>query len=347
MRKLMNRRVLRRVLLTGLMLGWGACTPMLPTTVKPTLYAKQPGLHVRVPEVHLSIDVRRTVFDESSRVIVVMQLLAAKAMKLDLGQIKLGLTDVTGHTEWRTPLASGLDEPPQLLMDDEHAGTVDLAAGKPMRVWVAFGEFKPRQHAEIPERIELVLPYGARERIVLSDPGHLPVWTGEPIARTQSLGLSMQLSQDESAMNIVLGESRFALEPLVFSYGYGIGVRAPQFPSRAGQEIVCCNVALETGLSWPLALSRELTIAPYLGFEAAVLASDDTVSRRTWLGPALGLELTGPPLTPRHGPFPVSYPRSLLSAYNVRLALVHWFGPDREAPSFGMTLSVGTAYGHY
>jgi hypothetical protein len=49
---------------------------------------------------------------------------------------------------------------------------------------------------------------------------------------------------------------------------------------------------------------------------------------------------------PRRGPFPIDQPRSLLGNTYLRLALVHWFGPDRGFPSFGYMISTGTSFGY-
>jgi hypothetical protein len=165
------------------------------------------------------------------------------------------------------------------------------------------------------------------------------------VTYSQGLGLLVQASADESAVNLLLEDMRFAVGPAV-AHGYlGFGVRMPAVSSREGQDVVCCNIGFGLGASWPLVRMKHMTLAPYAGAEGAVLASKDDVSRRSWIGPALGLELSGPPLSSRHGPFPIDYPRSTLGAFNMRVALVHWFGPDRSPPSFGATFAMSVAYG--
>jgi hypothetical protein len=243
-------------------------------------------------------------------------------------------------------LASGVGEPPEWLVDDEHASPIALRAGEPVEVWVGFGKFKPGRHPELAQRVQLVLPTPGRERLELSQPGRRPVWRAQPAQRSMAIGAWVQVSADESALSYQAAEHRVVLDPIVLALAYGIGVRVPRSASKQGQDVVCCNLALSMGASWPLLRARDFSLAPYLGFEAALLSGDDQVTRRTWLGPALGLELSGPPLAPRNGPFPVVHPRSLLGASNVRLALVHWFGPDRSPPSFGLVAVVNLAYGN-
>jgi hypothetical protein len=106
------------------------------------------------------------------------------------------------------------------------------------------------------------------------------------------------------------------------------------------------NLELQARLAWPVLSGRVGTLAPYLSFDSAILISDDDVTRPHWFGPGLGLEIAIGPFLPRHGPFPIDYPQTPLGAVNFSLGLVHWFGPDREPPSFGVVMSITTAYPH-
>jgi len=42
----------------------------------------------------------------------------------------------------------------------------------------------------------------------------------------------------------------------------------------------------------------------------------------------------------------LSYRTGLLGAYNLRLALVSWFGDDRAFPSFGVVAGLDMSYGY-
>lgn len=329
-------------LLSALYLA-GCGTLMRPTKLSVPVQSAGPGVRVTSSEVHVSADVRGRDLSVGSRVLVVLDLDADAPTDLDLRRFKLGLQGVGAPDEWRTALASGVGEAPELLSDGEHASPIHLEPGQHVRAWVAFGQYHPRAQREIPEHVVLVTPGGTR--VALSTPGAEPIWHGEPVKNSQGLGLLVQASADESAVNLLIEDQRFSVGPVV-AHGYlGFGVRMPAVSSRNGQDIVCCNIAFGLGASWPLARIGDFTLAPYAGAEGAVLASKDDVSRRTWIGPAVGLELSGPPLWPRHGAFPIDYPRSSLGALNVRAALVHWFGPDRSPPSFGATLAMSIAYG--
>jgi hypothetical protein len=322
-----------------------ACgTAMRPTRLSPPLSAWRPGLHIDVQEVHLSQELRRLELGEDSRVLVVLDLRAEAPMQLDLRAARLALVDFAGRETWRPALASGIGEPPRWLDDGDQVPPLQLQPDELLRVWVAFGHFPARVHGDLQERVLFELPGGPR--IALAEPGALPVWEGEGATYTSGMGAWLQASADEGAFNLLINDQHVAWDPVVFSLSYGFGVRVPQWPSQGGQEIVCCNIALATAVAWPLFRSEELILSPFVGGEAAFLASDDDVERRSWFGPELGLELSGPPLSPRHGPFPVVYPRPLLGSYNVRAALVHWFGPDRSAPSFGATLILSSSYGN-
>lgn len=321
----------------------GCGTLMRPTKLASPVQTDTTGLRATVDEVHVSYDVRARDFTDDSRVLVVLDLDSATPIDLDLRRFKLGLQGAGAPDEWRSALSSGIGDPPEHLFDGEHAPPIHLEAGEHVHAWVAFGQYHPRAQREIPEHVVLVLPDG--RRLALATPGATPIWRGDPVRHSQGLGIWMQASADESAVNLLIEDLRFSVGPVVAHGYWGFGVRMPQLPSRNGQDIACCNLAFGLGASWPLVLNRDFSIAPYVGGEGAVLASKDDVSRRTWIGPAIGVEFSGPPLLPRHGPFPIDYPRSQLGAFNIRAALVHWFGPDRSAPSFGATLSMSVAYG--
>jgi hypothetical protein len=129
-------------------------------------------------------------------------------------------------------------------------------------------------------------------------------------------------------------------------YRFGIGIREPIYqPGHTGDSVVCCNVALAADVAWPLWSNSAVRIAPFMGIESSIMLRHDDITRRNWVGPSLGIELSTPMRVPLHGPFPISYERSLLGSTYTRVALVHWFGPDRGVPSFGAMLSVGASYG--
>jgi hypothetical protein len=330
-------------MLVALLLASGCGTAMLGTRLQTPVRTHAAGLELQVSEVHLSRELRRRDFSASSRVLVVLDLVADSDTELDLHRARLSIGGAERTEQPRTALASGVGEAPVFLRDGEHAPVLYLRRGEHVRAWVAFGQFHDRASREIPERVKLELPHGLA--LEVSRPGEAPVWTGQPVVYSASMGTWFQGSADESTLNWLLEDYRYAVGPVVLAGRLGLGGRVPQVESGRGQNFVCCNIALATDVAWPLLRTKDLTLGPYAGVEAALLMSNDTVTRRTWVGPALGLELAIQPLLPRHGPFPVSYPRSSLGAYTLRLALVHWFGPDRDLPSFGVTSTISMAIG--
>lgn len=84
-------------------------------------------------------------------------------------------------------------------------------------------------------------------------------------------------------------------------------------------------------------LSNVVVLSPFVGVETALLVGKHAseVIRDHWVGPSLGLNVGFAPFHPLRGPFPLEYPPSPLSAYNMHVALVHWFGDHRASPSFG------------
>lgn len=331
--------------LVAALLCAGCGTPMLSTRLTPPARLYERGLGVQVAEVHVSVDVRSLDFSDSSRVLVLLDLTAQQDTQLELKNARLTITGVTEPGDARYPIATGLGQPPARLEDGEFAPPLVIRSGQFVRAWVAFGNFPERANREIPERIALDLPTG--HHLLLSRPGQSPIWQGK--TQTASFGYSawLQMSADESAFNFGLSDNRLAAGPLVIGYRAGFGVRTPQYrDGQTGDSTVCCNWALAGDVAWPIDVSSQLRIGPFLGVESAFMTNNPDITRRTWVGPSLGLELSGPLPVPLHGPLPINYERSRLGNFYLRAALVHWFGPDRAPyPSFGMMLSLGTSYG--
>ncbi|HKP60055.1 MAG TPA: hypothetical protein VJV78_25195 [Polyangiales bacterium] len=325
--------------------GAGCGTVMLSTRLTEPARSYERGLGVQVAEVHVSAEVRSFDFSDSSRVLVLLDLTAQQDTQLELKNARLTITGVAGSGDERYPIATGIGQPPARLQDGEFAPRLDLRGGQFVRAWVAFGNFPERANREIPERIALDLPTG--HHLLLSRPGQTPIWQGK--TQTVSFGYSawVQMSADESAFNFGLSDNRVVAGPLVIGYRAGFGVRTPHYQDgKTGDNTVCCNWALAADVAWPIDIGPQVRVGPFLGVESAFMTNNPDITRRTWVGPSLGVELSGPLPVPLHGPFPINYERSRLGNVYLRAALVHWFGPDRAPyPSFGMMLSIGTSYG--
>lgn len=314
------------------------------------MVSKAGVVNVSVPEVHVSADIRGWDFNEDTRILVVLDLASKEPAKIDLNKARLRVEDLTNNGLALGPMASGQGEPPSLLQDGEFASVITLKPNRPQRVWVAFGGFQRRAAPEMAQRIELSLAISAKTEttrtLVLSDPGNPPIWRGKPVESSEGLGISAQFSSDETAANFIFSDSRYAVGPIVLGIVTGIGLRRPQVRSEEGQELVFGNLQLQARLAWPLLVGRIGSLAPFIGFDSAIMTAEDNVKRPYWLGPGLGVEVAFGPFLPRHGPFPIDYPQTPLGAFNLSLGLVHWFGPDREPPSFGVVFAMSTAYAH-
>jgi hypothetical protein len=333
---------------SAFLIAWcspGCGTAMSATRIMPAVRVHEHGLGVHIAEVHVSDNVRHRDFSESSRVLVVLDLIADSDARLDLSEARLSLTGIDESESTHRALATGVGQPPRMLEDGVFAPSLELVGGQHLRAWVAFGEFAPRAQRELPERIELALPGG--QRLELSRPGHTPVWHGTPPSVSSGTAVWIQGSADETSINLTAADNRYVAGPLVIGYRYGAGLRAPIYRMDThGDGLVCCNVALAADVAWPIWRNDVLMLAPFIGVEAALLTRNPDVTRRNWVGPSLGIELADAMRPPRHGPFPIDYPPSLLGTAYLRVALVHWFGPDRSLPSFGYMLSAGVAYGN-
>jgi hypothetical protein len=312
-----------------------ACgTPLSATQLRTPAAVSVGATSLQVPEVHLSADIRHADFTPASRVLVVLDVSARAPAQLDLRHMLLSIGGASGRETGELPIATGLGEPPVLLRDGEYVDKVELRAGQIVRAWVAFGGFLRRASREIPERVELTLADGTR--LPLSVPGKTPPWQGTPVQASVGIGAWVQASADESSINLLLTDRHVEIAPLLLGTYWGIGVRSPRFRSESGGELVCCTLGFGLDLGWPVARNDQVALVPFVGGEASFLiGDDDDVTRKNWYGPMIGIELLGSPLLPRHGPFPVSYAQSPLGAVSLRAALVHWFGPDRDPPSFG------------
>ncbi len=322
----------------------GCGTVMSETHLTPSLTKQQADVQVRIERVDLDRSLRYRDFARDSRIVVQLDVLALRDTRLDLRRARMAIAGGPLGEHPRLAIASGPGEPPQRLIDSAQLEPVQLHAGEHARFWVAFGQFEPRRSREIPERVSVQL--SGAEPMTISEPGNEPLWKGEPPRATFGTGIWAQASADEGSLNWMIGDLRAALGPLVLGARYGVGVRDPQSPSGKGQTLVGVNIPLAIDLSWPVLKTRDVILSPYIGAEAALLVGNDTVRRRTWFGPAIGLDVALRPLTPQHGPFPVDYPRSVLGSENIQLALVHWFGPDRSPPSLGVTMSVSMGWGN-
>jgi hypothetical protein len=332
----------------GLLLAWtsaGCGTVMNATRLTPPVRLHEQGLGIHIAEVLVSRDVRSEDFSESSRVIVVLDLIADTDALLDLQRAELSIRGVDTTDSTQRPLASGVGQAPRTLNDGEFVPSIRLPGKQHVRAWVAFGNFPPRSTHELPEHIELKLPGG--QKLELSRPGQTPVWQGDSQRSSYGTSIWIQGSADETAINLSLSDIRFVAGPLLIGLRYGFGARDTNYRSGApGDGLVAWNLAIASDVAWPVWRHNRLVLAAFLGVESAFLLSREDVYRRTWVGPSLGLEIASALLVPQHGPFPIDYASSPLGAAFFRLALVHWFGPDREIPSFGYILSAGTAYGN-
>lgn len=340
----MNR--LEALTLGAALLCVGCGTLMKPTRLTQPAHSYDHGLGVQVAEVHVSQDVRFDDFSDSSRVIVVLDLTAGEDTQLELRDARLTITGVSEPGDIRNALATGIGQPSERLVDDEFAPPVVLRRGQYMRAWVAFGGFPARATHEIPERIALDLPTG--NHLELSRPGQAPIWKGETQKASSGNAIWLQMSADETAYNFAFSDGRAVAGPLVIGYRLGIGMREVSYRDGTnGDNVVCCNLAVASDVAWPFDVGGQLRIAPFLGVETAFLPQNEDVTRHTWVGPSLGLELSASLPAPLHGPFPIDYERSRLGQMYLRVALVHWFGPDRKPyPSFGAMLSLGNSYGY-
>lgn len=341
-----DRSAVRIVGLALLLTGCG--TAMHATRLTPPVRSHEQGLGVHIAEVHVSWDVRTQDFSESSRVLVVLDLIAKADIRIDLRDSRLTLTGLegSGDSQPQRALATGAGQAPAMLSDHEFIPPLELKAGVHRRAWVAFGELAPRAHRELPERVVLELPTG--QRLTLSQPGSAPVWRGEAQTFSSGSALWLQGSADETSVNFAFADNRRVAGPVVIGYRFGIGFRSPIYKAQpSGDDVVCCNLAMAADVAWPMWLSQGAwIIAPFAGVEASLLTQHSNVSRPYWVGPSLGIELAAAMPPPRHGPFPIDYPHSLLGNMYLRAALIHWFGPDRDYPSFGYMLSVGSAFGN-
>jgi hypothetical protein len=327
--------------------GIGCGTGMSATHLAPPARLHESGLGIHIAEVHVSSDVRHEDLSGSSRVLVVLDLIADSDTTLELRGAQLSITGIDDPPDSNTryALATGIGQPPAVLTDDEFIPPLELRAHAHTRAWVAFGKFGPRAHPELPEKVVLELPSG--QQIALSQPGSGPIWHGKTQMTSFGTAIWVQGSADETSINWAISDNRYVAGPLVIGYRYGVGVRSPIYrEGHSGDSLVCCNVSAAADVAWPVWRTAILTFAPFAGVEASFLANDADVTRRHWIGPSLGVELSAPMQIPRHGPFPIDYPRSLLGNVYLRLALVNWFGPDRSFPSFGYMLSSGTSFSY-
>ena len=316
----------------------GCGTPMRATRLSTPVSGRLLGTPARVEQVHFSRSVLDSEFDDDARILVPLALNAegTEPSRLDLKRLRLTMEDAAGKRQVRAPLASGRGEPPSRLQDGEFAGEFTLSPGKKELAWVAFGEFPPRHHREIPERIELSLeaaagpapdqPTEPAHPLVLSDPGSQPVWESDGATFRFAAGPLLQAFDGGHAENMLF-EHQFAFDPIWGTLSYGFGWR----DDFASSELGCCNLALRVQVGHPFWQTSTTTLSAYLGGEAALAREDveDGTGRRPLAGPGLGLSLALPPVTPRHGPFPISHRRTSLGALKVDVGFVWWFGGDR------------------
>jgi hypothetical protein len=88
-------------------------------------------------------------------------------------------------------------------------------------------------------------------------------------------------------------------------------------------------------------------LEPFVGVEAVPhidFEGDRDSSIR--VGPTLGVSFPLNPVRSQHGPFPISYERSLLASAYLDVGMAWWFGddaPDHGEP--GLTVAMEYAYG--
>jgi hypothetical protein len=312
-------------------LGLMACgSPVLPARLSVPARAEVSGLSVTVSEVRVSPDVFVRDMDERTRVLVVIELRSERSRVVDLRELQLTIGGARNREPGWPPISTGVGDPPELLRDGSHAKRLVLEPGRRVRAWVAFGGIGPRRHQDIEQRVELSWPGG--DTLVLADPGRTEPWRADAKVRSFGYGFVwVQLSADESAVNGVVAESRWLLDPVMVTTRYGLGARPPE---------VCCNLAIGMDAGLPIVVDSYWQLAPYAGVEGALLLGDSDVKREDWWGAALGVEASMGHFLPRSGPFPIVRPATPLGIMNVRLALVNWFGDHRAFPSLGMSSSI-------
>jgi hypothetical protein len=322
-----------------------ACgTVMLPARLEQPVGSRDADTRVavEVDRTAISAALRTEDFHPGSRVAVGLRIenRGTQRVTLDLGTAALSIRDVDGATETRKPLASGHGEPPRQLHDGEFVAPLVLQPGASQRVWLAFGSFSPRRLRDIPEHIVLYFPAspGRVAELVLSDPGHAPVWRAGPVGTISNWGVLGHLRPDHSGFTLVLAHPRTWLDPVWLGGGFTVVVNTDD-PAEYG----CCGIGARLEAGVPFMRGRQGAVSAYLGTELAVRGRDDGDDESVvHAGPELGLSLTGPPIRSQHGPFPVSYERPVFGSLELKLALSWWFGrglPKLGAP--GLVVGIG------
>lgn len=345
----------RHMLVVGAVLGAAlqACTPMYPTRLSPPVRSTigPGGLEVGVGQVALSLELRRRDFDEDSRVAVGLLLRndGAHAQRVELREFTLRITDALGRAQTRSPIATGMGQPPRNLYDTDFVAPVAVAPGETVRAWVAFGEFLERDLREIPERVVLIVPASvAREsrEVVLSEPGHPPVWHADAVPFGAGLGWGIDLGPDGHGESVSIGlHPRYWLDPAWLGFHEAFGIETTDLGDEA-----CCVFVAGAAVGLPLARGRVSSVSPFVGGTVELLRwHTSSVERGPMVqgGPTLGVNLAFGPLQSQHGPFPVSYERSVLGEFNMDFGVIWWFGeglPAGGKPGFGFSMDY--AVGH-
>jgi hypothetical protein len=202
--------------------------------------------------------------------------------------------------------------------------------------------FTPRTTHEIPERITLHLPGG--QALTLSVPGSAPLWKGERVTKSVGFALWPQFSEDETQINVA-AVYEWVVGPLVFDFHFGGGGRSRSRHVAESVDKVCCSTMVGGLLLVPVMQTSTLVISPFVGVDVATGDDHSRDYRYSWIGPVLGIDLGVNPLLPRHGPLPIDYSPSPLTMMNLRFGLTHWFGENRDYPSFGAIVAMVFDFG--
>jgi len=332
-------RVLAQVLPTALLVAAGGCaTTFYPLPLSKPTAASSGQLSVSTPRVAVNVEVLRKETGNDTRLLVVLDLTANEDMLLDLRDSRL----LYGSEREQAPIATGSGEPANELAWHQFvfANPLQLKAAQTARAWVVFAGFEGPV-AEIPVHMRVRVTPDLE--ITLSDPGDEPLWQAKQVEVSSGLGgIWVQGSFDQGNVGVAVIDARYVLGPLVLGYRAGVGVQFQ--PSGA---TLCCSLPLAADLALPLA-SGNVVWSPYVGVEAARfnVEADDLNARSFWVGPVLGLQVGFGPLRSRHGPFPIAQLPSVLTASNLRIGLVHWFGDHRPAPDFGLVLNYSLVVAH-
>ncbi len=92
-------------LLITTVVGFG--TTMKSTQLRPTVVSKEEVVAVKVPEVHVSADIRQRDFSEDTRILVVLDIADEEPARIDLKKARLRIEDPNWFGPDREPPSFG------------------------------------------------------------------------------------------------------------------------------------------------------------------------------------------------------------------------------------------------